>query len=92
MTLKRIALAFCATAVVGIMAAGSVAAGGIDLSPAFDSLAQQASPTSTPSPGSTGNAGLAGDGGSTPLMLGAALVLGAAFLAGTGRWVAARRS
>ena len=93
MSLRRIALAFAATAVVGLLAAGSVAAAGVDLSPAFDGLASQASPTATaPSPGATGSAGLIGQDGSTSLLLGAVLVLGAAALAGTGRWAMARRS
>jgi len=91
MSVKRMALAFCATAVIGILTVGSVAAAGIDLMPALDSLAQQASPTATVSPGATGSAGLVGDGG-TPLMLGAMMVLGAAVLAGTGRWMVARRN
>ncbi len=91
MSVKRIVLALGATVMFGILTVGSVAAAGIDLTPAFDGLIAQASPTGTPSPGATGNAGLAGDGG-TPLMLGAALVLGAAVLAGTGRWMAVRRS
>ncbi len=92
MSLKRIALALGAATLFGILAVGSVAAAGVDLSPAFDSLAQQATSTATPSPGNTGNAGLAGQDGSTPLLLGAVLVLGAAALAGTGRWMATRRS
>ena len=95
MSLRRITLAFAATAVVGLLAAGSVAAAGVDFTPAIDSVVQQASPTGTtaPSPGSTGNAGLIGqDGSSTPLVLGAFLVIGAAVLAGTGRWMVARRN
>ncbi|MCK9494546.1 MAG: hypothetical protein M0R75_03485 [Dehalococcoidia bacterium] len=95
MTLRRITLAFAAAAVVGLLAAGSVAAAGIDLSPAGDFLAQQATATGTsaPSPSDSGNAGLIGqDGSSMPLVLGAALVFGVAALAGTGRWMMARRS
>src|SRR3546814_7627356 len=84
MSVRRITLAFCAAAVVGLLAAGSVAAAGVDFTPAIDSVVQQASPTGTsaPSPSDSGNAGLVGqDGSSPPLVLGAVLVLGAAGLA-----------
>ena len=92
MSLKRIAMALGAATLFGILAVGSVAAAGVDLSPTIGNLAQQASPTGTPSPGNTGNAGLVGQDGSMSLMVGAALVLGAAALAGTGRWMVTRRS
>ena len=93
MSFRRSTLAFAATAVVGLLAVGSVAAAGVDFAPAIDSVVQQASPTGTPSPGATGNAGLIGqDSSSTPLVLGAFLVVGAAVLAGTGRWMVARRN
>lgn len=93
MTLRRISLAFAAVAVAGLLAAGSVAAAGIDLVPAVENFVAQATPTATaPGPAQSGGAGLVGqDGSGTPLLLGAALVLGAAVLAGTGRWVMARR-
>lgn len=93
MSLRRISLAFVAAAALGILAAGSVAAAGIDFSPAGGDVVAQATSTATPAPGATGNAGLVGDdGSSTPLLLGAALVMGAAVLAGSGRWLASRRS
>ncbi len=93
MTLRRISLALAAVAVAGLLAAGSVAAAGLDFAPAAQDYVQQATATGTtaPSPGATGNAGLTTDGSSTPLVLGAALVMGAAVLAGTGRWLMARR-
>lgn len=95
MTLRRISLAVAAVAVAGLLAAGSVAAAGIDLVPAVENFVAQATPTASPAapgPAQSGGAGLVGqDGSGTPLLLGAALVLGAAVLAGTGRWVMARR-